>query len=99
MTILFYFLLFDSAIDEGLGKEACARLESEGLGNIKYHPLDVTDAESIQRLADHFRETYGGLDVLVSNAGISFKVAGEDQMSFERLLSSPLNSLPNSDRR
>lgn len=31
--------------------------------------LDVTDADQIQRLAEITKETYGGLDILINNAG------------------------------
>jgi NAD(P)-dependent dehydrogenase (short-subunit alcohol dehydrogenase family) len=35
-----------------------------------FHPLDVTDGESIERLRDFLKETYGHVDVLINNAGI-----------------------------
>ncbi|MGY5775302.1 SDR family NAD(P)-dependent oxidoreductase [Rhizobium sp. LEGMi135b] len=43
-----------------------------GIGN-EAHPiqLDVTDRISIATAAKHVRETYGRLDVLVNNAGVS----------------------------
>jgi carbonyl reductase 1 len=45
----------------------------EGL-NPKYHQLDIDSLESITRFRDFLKESYGGLDVLVNNAGIAFKV-------------------------
>jgi len=41
---------------------------------VKYHPLDITNVESIRRLADYIRKTHGGLDILINNAAIAFKV-------------------------
>jgi NAD(P)-dependent dehydrogenase (short-subunit alcohol dehydrogenase family) len=31
--------------------------------------------ESIRRFADHIRKKHGGLDILINNAAIAFKVA------------------------
>jgi NAD(P)-dependent dehydrogenase (short-subunit alcohol dehydrogenase family) len=35
-----------------------------------FHPLDVTDGKSIERLRDFLKDTYGHVDVLINNAGI-----------------------------
>ena len=48
----------------------------EKLGNsdrLDYHILDVTNLESINSLRDYISTTYGSIDVLVNNAGISNK--------------------------
>ncbi len=60
--------------DERLGKEAIEKLEAEGL-KPKYHQLDITSSESIDRLKQHLVQQYGGVDVLVNNAAISYKTA------------------------
>lgn len=60
--------------DEGRGRAAVASLEAEGLAP-RYHQLDIDDPTSVERLRDAMRETYGGVDVLVNNVGISFKSA------------------------
>ena len=53
--------------DEAGGKE-----EAENLpGNVVAHQLDVTDDESVDRLASSVEEEFGRLDILVNNAGIS----------------------------
>ncbi|XP_069802223.1 carbonyl reductase [NADPH] 1-like [Dendropsophus ebraccatus] len=57
-----------------LGEEAVKALNSEGLSPL-FHQLDINDLTSIQALRDFLKEKYGGLDVLINNAGIAFKVA------------------------
>ena len=55
--------------DEAKGKAAAEKLQAEGL-NVIFHPLDVTNDESSQKLAEFIREQFGKLDVLVNNAAI-----------------------------
>ncbi|XP_036598613.1 carbonyl reductase [NADPH] 1-like [Trichosurus vulpecula] len=57
-----------------LGQEAVKKLKEEGLSPL-FHQLDVTDLQSIRTLREFLQEQYGGLDVLVNNAGILFKAA------------------------
>lgn len=45
----------------------------EGL-SVRFHQLDIDDEESIAAFKTHLEETYGGLDVLVNNAAIAYKV-------------------------
>ncbi|XP_051936230.1 carbonyl reductase [NADPH] 1-like [Hippocampus zosterae] len=66
--------VFLTARDEGRGKEAVASLSAEGLKAF-FHQLDIDDVGSIRKAADFFKQKYGGVDVLVNNAGIAFKVA------------------------
>lgn len=40
-------------------------------GNARFFPLDVRDADAWQALVDDTIEAYGGIDVLVNNAGIA----------------------------
>jgi NAD(P)-dependent dehydrogenase (short-subunit alcohol dehydrogenase family) len=40
----------------------------------KFHQLDITKKESVTALRDYLVGKYGGLDVLVNNAAIAFKV-------------------------
>ena len=60
--------------DERLGREAVLQLEGEGL-KPGYCQLDITSTESIANLKTFLVQKYGGLDVLVNNAGIAFKSA------------------------
>ncbi|XP_068931077.1 carbonyl reductase [NADPH] 1-like isoform X2 [Petaurus breviceps papuanus] len=55
-----------------LGQEAVKKLKDEGL-NPLFHQLDITDPQSIRTLREYLKEQYGGVDVLVNNAGIAFK--------------------------
>jgi NAD(P)-dependent dehydrogenase (short-subunit alcohol dehydrogenase family) len=55
--------------DEAKGKAAAQKLQAEGL-NVIFHPLDVTNDESSQQLANFIRQQFGKLDVLVNNAAI-----------------------------
>uniref|UniRef100_A0A4W5MP82 Carbonyl reductase 1 n=1 Tax=Hucho hucho TaxID=62062 RepID=A0A4W5MP82_9TELE len=56
------------------GRETAAveSLNSEGLKPL-FQQLDIDDPESVRAARDFFKEKYGGLDVLINNAGIAFK--------------------------
>ena len=56
------------------GQDAIERLQCEGFMP-KYQQLDITDAESILKLKGYMMDKYGGIDVLVNNAGIAFSPA------------------------
>ncbi|XP_051815635.1 carbonyl reductase [NADPH] 1-like isoform X1 [Acanthochromis polyacanthus] len=58
--------------DVGRGEEAVKSLSSEGL-NPKFHQLDINDLSSITAAAAFFKKKYGGVDILINNAGIAFK--------------------------
>ena len=57
--------------DEAKGKAARDALAGPGL-DLRFHQLDVTSDESVQALAAYIKAEFGGLDVLVNNAGILF---------------------------
>ena len=48
-------------------------LRQEGVSP-RFHQLDIDDAASVARLAHTVTTQYGGLDVLVNNAGVAFCV-------------------------
>jgi NAD(P)-dependent dehydrogenase (short-subunit alcohol dehydrogenase family) len=58
------------ARDAGRGQAAAAELTADG-ADVRFLQLDVTDADSVKRAAAWIEETFGRLDVLVNNAGIS----------------------------
>ncbi|XP_077336051.1 carbonyl reductase [NADPH] 1-like [Lithobates pipiens] len=66
-----------------LGEEAVQELkEKEGLSPL-FHQLDINDLNSIRSLRDFLKDKYGGLDVLINNAGIAFKVADTTPFSIQ----------------
>lgn len=58
-----------TARDEARGRAAVQQLQAEGLSP-RFHQLDIDNPQSICALRDFLRKEYGGLDVLVNNAGI-----------------------------
>ena len=63
-----------TARDEGRGQAAVALLKAEGLLSPKFHQLDITSQESVDTLKKFVLEKYGGIDVLVNNAGMMFNI-------------------------
>ncbi len=61
---------------EGLD-ETVKIIRAEG-GKAEGIVLDVTSKDSVDAMVQHILDTYGRLDVLVNNAGISQKVTVED---------------------
>lgn len=55
--------------DAQKGEAAAAGLRKAG-AEVRFHPLDVTDPQSIRRLADFVETEFGRLDMLVNNAGV-----------------------------
>lgn len=63
-----------TARDENAGAKVCGELSKElNVTNIKYHQLDITSQESINKLRNHVMEKFGGLDVLINNSGVLLK--------------------------
>ena len=58
--------------DETRGREAVEALKKEGL-DPKFHVLDIGNEKTVEALRDFMKEKYGGIDVLINNAGIAFK--------------------------
>jgi NAD(P)-dependent dehydrogenase (short-subunit alcohol dehydrogenase family) len=54
------------------GDAAVKKLAAQKLA-VAFHLLDVTDGNGIVALRDFLQDTYGGLDVLINNAGIIAK--------------------------
>lgn len=53
--------------------KAIKQLEEQGL-KPKFHQLDITDDNSISTFYNYLEQKYKGLDILVNNAAIAFKV-------------------------
>nr|XP_025842273.1 carbonyl reductase [NADPH] 1-like isoform X1 [Vulpes vulpes] len=60
-----------TARDEARGRAAVQHLKAEGLSP-RFHLLAIDNLQSIHTLRDFLWDEYGGLDVLVNNAGIVF---------------------------
>lgn len=46
-----------------------------------FHPLDITKKESRDSFAQFFKSNYGGIDVLINNAGIAFSASSPEPFS------------------
>ena len=57
--------------DKGRGFAAVEELRKLGL-KPQFHQLDIDDEASVLKLRDFIKAKYGGLDVLVNNAGVAF---------------------------
>ena len=64
-------------VRDELGEEAAAALREAG-GDVRYRRLDVTSASQWTDAIEATLSTYGKLDVLVNNAGISVAARVED---------------------
>ena len=61
-----------TARNQARGRAAVQKLQAEGL-NPRFYQLDIDDPQSIHALRNFLLKEYGGLDVLVNNAGIAFR--------------------------
>ncbi|GLG95902.1 Uncharacterized protein GBIM_02767 [Gryllus bimaculatus] len=65
--------VFLTARDAARGEAAVEQLRQLGL-NVKFHQLDICSDESLNVFKKYLEENYNGLDVLVNNAAIAFKI-------------------------
>ncbi|OQV13755.1 Carbonyl reductase [NADPH] 1 [Hypsibius exemplaris] len=82
----FHGTVYLTARDVGRGQAAEKSLQDEGLHNVKFLQMDVTDKKSIEKARDFIKEKHGGLDVLVNNAAI-FKLnpsTGQSELTMDR---------------
>jgi NAD(P)-dependent dehydrogenase (short-subunit alcohol dehydrogenase family) len=59
-----------TARDESKGKDAVRKLQYEGL-DVVFYSLDITDEQSIKRLAGWVEQTFNRIDILINNAAIN----------------------------
>lgn len=67
--------------DTNLGEEATKSLQEEGL-KVVFHQLDIVDRESIDSFCAWIKEKYGGIDILINNAGVSYNTGSENSVEF-----------------
>lgn len=65
--------------DTNVGLEAANVLQEAGL-NVYFHQLDILNSSSIKEFSDWIQETYGGLHVLVNNAGVNYNVGSDNSV-------------------
>lgn len=75
----FHILL--GARSEANAKQAVENLQKDGydVKNVEPFLIDLDDNKSIQAAAERFKEKFGGLDVLINNAGMAFKGSRFDE--------------------
>lgn len=59
--------------NEKPGQAAKQQVKSEGFNNVLCHRLDICDQGRAEELRKFLEKNYGGLDILINNAGILFK--------------------------
>jgi carbonyl reductase 1 len=64
-------LSYFKARNEELGLKAINELQEQ---QVKFHQLDISNQESVDKFAKYLKENHGGLDILINNAGIKFQV-------------------------
>ena len=65
-------------IEDDKGRELADEIKNEK-GMAKYWHMDVSDEDEVKRVIGEINDEYGGIDVLVNNAGI----AGKDKKTHE----------------
>jgi NAD(P)-dependent dehydrogenase (short-subunit alcohol dehydrogenase family) len=65
--------------DRTKGLEATKILQNEGL-NIIFHPLEITDLRSVDRLTQFIDSQFNRIEILVNNAGIVIDSAETDSL-------------------
>ena len=63
----YHVILTSRSIEKG--QAAVEKLCQQGL-NVTFHPLDVTDQASVEKLAIFLKQQFNRVDVLVNNAGV-----------------------------
>jgi len=66
-------VVYLTARNTDLGQKAVEQLNTLGL-HPSFHQLDVESKESILTFRDYLQKTYGGIDVLIQNAGVYLQV-------------------------
>lgn len=65
--------------ESSTGLEAANVLKELGF-SVDFHQLDVLDSLSIKKFAEWIEQTYGGIDVLVNNAGVNYNLGSDNSV-------------------
>ncbi|WJX53821.1 alcohol dehydrogenase [Trifolium repens] len=65
--------------DESVGVESIKVLQEGGL-DVHCHQLDILDSSSITQFSEWLKENYGGLNILVNNAGVNFNFGSDNSV-------------------
>ena len=74
------------------GRAAADALQSQGL-SVTFHPLDVTDDDSVAQLRAFIIDEFGRLDVLVNNAGVFPDPLGQGDAEAASVLRVPVDTV------
>ncbi|KAJ8979440.1 hypothetical protein NQ317_003219 [Molorchus minor] len=66
-------LVYLTARNEERGKASVAKLKELGFSPL-FHQLDIKDQPSVDRFKEYIKTQHGGLDLLVNNAAIAYKM-------------------------
>uniref|UniRef100_UPI001CB8E1C3 carbonyl reductase [NADPH] 1-like n=1 Tax=Erigeron canadensis TaxID=72917 RepID=UPI001CB8E1C3 len=78
-----------------VGEESAKVLQEGGL-KVVFHQLDVLDQESIDTFCAWIKENYGGIDILINNAGFNHNVGSENSVEFaDKVIATNYNGTKN----
>jgi len=83
-------IVYLTSRNESLGKAAVEKLNAAGF-KPSYAQLDIDNTESIAAFHDFIKEKHGGLDVLVNNAAIAFKMAATESFGEQAVTTCRVN--------
>ncbi|XVE84416.1 hypothetical protein DITRI_Ditri17bG0012300 [Diplodiscus trichospermus] len=75
-----------TARDVDRGNKAAEALREQGLLNVHFFPLDVSKLASIKTFVSWLETTFGGLDILVNNAAVSFNEIDENSVEYAEIV-------------
>lgn len=63
--------VLDLIVAEELGMQAVSKLRESpaSVGELEFHQLDVSDPASVSAFSQWLKQSHGGLNILVNNAG------------------------------
>lgn len=75
-------VIYLTARNDTLGNESLEKIKSE-LGSkckseVRFHQLDITKKDTIEKFASYLKKEHNGFDVLINNAGFAFKHAATE---------------------